>query len=194
MNIEEAVVRALKDVEYLIPKLIVSLILVCIFFVIAVILNRVLSKVFKIVRIEELFKPLKRYLGITISFTSLILGIVNVAIALTALYSISSVAFPEWVNTINAILDYFGRVVSVVFLIAVVFVAVSRIAEKIAVEEKMKSFMTLIMLFIVIVLLIDVTNLSHEIKSALAWGLSIGIGISMGVFSAWFFFHDLVRR
>ncbi len=194
MNIEEAVIRALRDIEFLIPKLILSIILVCIFFVIAIILNRVLSKIFEIVKIEELFKPFKKYVGMSISFTSLILGIVNVAIALTALYSISSVAFPEWVDTINAVLDYFGRVVSVVFLIAVVFVTVSRIAEKIAVEEKMKSFMTLIMLFIVIVLLIDVTNLSHEIKSALAWGLSIGVGISMGVFSAWFFFRDIIRR
>ncbi len=194
MNIEEAVIRALKDIEFLIPKLVISIILVCIFFVIAIVLNRVLSKVFEIVKIEELFKPIKRYTGMAVSFTSLILGIVNVAIALTALYTISSVAFPEWVDIINAILDYFARVVSVVFLIAVVFVAVSRIAEKIAVEEKMKNFMTLIMLFIVIVLLIDVTNLSREIKSALAWGLSIGIGISMGVFSAWFFFRDLIRR
>ena len=83
---------------------------------------------------------------------------------------------------------------SVIFLIAIVFVAVSRISEKVAVEGKMKGFMTLMTLFIVLVLLIDVTNLTPEIKSALAWGLSMGIGISMGVFTAWFFFHDILSK
>ncbi len=85
-------------------------------------------------------------------------------------------------------------VLSVIFLIAIVFVAVSRISEKVAVEGKMKGFMTLMTLFIVLVLLIDVTNLTPEIKSALAWGLSMGIGISMGVFTAWFFFHDILSK
>jgi hypothetical protein len=192
MNLQEAVIMALKDVEALIPKIVVSVILVCLFFVLGYIVNRTLSKIFDVVKIDELFKPLAKH--INLSFSSLILAIVNVGIALTALYTISSVAFPEGIKYVNTALDYFGRVLSVIFLIAIVFVAVSRISEKVAVEGKMKGFMTLMTLFIVLVLLIDVTNLTPEIKSALAWGLSIGVGISMGVFTVWFFFHDILSK
>ncbi len=192
MNLQEAVIMALRDVEALIPKIIVSVILVCLFFVLGYIVNRALSKMFDIVKVDELFKPLTKH--INVSFSSLILAIVNVGVALTALYTVSSVAFPEGIKYVNTALDYFGRVLSVIFLIAIVFVAVSRISEKVAVEGKMKGFMTLMTLFIVLVLLIDVTNLTPEIKSALAWGLSMGIGISMGVFTAWFFFHDILSK
>ncbi|ADB57472.1 hypothetical protein [Archaeoglobus profundus] len=192
MNLQEAVIMALKDVEALIPKMIVSVILICLFFVLGYAINRALSKIFEVFKVGELFKPLARH--INISFSSLMLAILNVGIALTALYTISSVAFPEGMDYLNMALEYFGRVLSVIFLIAIVFVAVSRISEKIAVEGKMRGFMTLMTLFIVLVLLIDVTNLTPEIKSALAWGLSIGIGISMGVFSAWFFFHDILSK
>ena len=168
MNLQEAIWLALKDVEASIPKVLISIVLICLFFVIGYVLNKILQKVFEVVRVDEVFKPIERHIGI--SFTSIILAILNVGVALTALYTISSVAFPEGVKHINMVLDYFGRVLSVVFLIAIVFVAISRISEKIAVEGKMKGFMTLITLFIVMVLLIDVTNLTPEIKSALAWG------------------------
>jgi len=192
MNLNDAVWQALKDVESLIPKILLSIIIVCLFFVVGYILNRVLQKVFEVVKIDELFKPIEKH--VNVSFTSLTLAILNVGIALTAIYTISSLAFPEVVKYADMVLEYFGRVLSVIFLIAIVFVTVSRISERVAVEGKMKGFMTLITLFIVMVLLIDVTSLTPEIKSALAWGLSVGIGISMGVFTAWFFFHDILKK
>jgi hypothetical protein len=192
MNLQEAVLRALEDIETLIPKLILSVILICLFFAIALIINRFISKLFELAKVEKLFQPFQKYIGV--SFTSFIIALINVGIALTALYTVASIAFPEYLDVLNSAFEYFSRVISVIFLIAIVFVAVSRITEKIAIEGKMRGFMTLITLFIVIVLLIDVTTLSQEIKSALAWGLSIGIGISMGVFTAWYFFHDLIKK
>lgn len=192
MNLRDAVIMALKDVEMLLPKLLVSVILICLFFVIGYIIHRALSKVFEVTKIDDLFRPIERVVGI--SFSSLILFIVNVGVALTALYVIATVSFPDSIKYLNVAIDYFGRVLSVVLLISIVFVAVSKISEKIAVEGKMRGFMTLITLFIVLVLLIDVTNLTPEVKSALAWGLSVGVGISMGVFAVWFFFHDLIKK
>jgi len=192
MNLQEAVLRALEDIEALIPKLMISVILICLFFAIALIINRFISKLFELAKVEKLFQPFQKYIGV--SFTSFIIALINVGIALTALYTVASIAFPEYLDVLNSAFEYFSRVISVIFLIAIVFVAVSRITEKIAIEGKMRGFMTLITLFIVIVLLIDVTTLSQEIKSALAWGLSIGIGISMGVFTAWYFFHDLIKK
>ncbi|WP_290898706.1 hypothetical protein, partial [Ferroglobus sp.] len=150
------------------------------------------SKVLEIVKIDEMFKPFEKYSGL--SFSTFILVITNVVIALAALYTLASTIFPGSIEFVNSILEYFARIISVLFLISVVFVAVSKITEKIAVEQKMKSFMTLISLYIILVLLIDVTNLSQEVKSALSWGLSIGMGISIGVFSFWYFFHDVFGK
>lgn len=48
-------------------------------------------------------------------------------------------AFPDSIKYLNMAMDYFGRVLSIVMLIAVVFVAVSKISEKIAVEGKIRG-------------------------------------------------------
>ncbi len=192
MSVREAFVLALRDVEVLIPKLILSLIVLLIFFVVAVILNRLFSKILQLVRIDEMSKPFEKYIGV--SFSSFVLAITNVVIVLTALYAVANVSFPSSIPVVNSILEYVAKIISVIFLISIVFVAISKMSEKVAVEEKIRSFMTLIMLFVVLVLLIDVTNLSPEVKSALSWGLSVGIGISIGVFSLWYFFHETIPR
>ncbi len=192
MNVEESVLLALKDVEALLPKLILSVFVLILFFFVGLILNKIFSKVLEIVKIDEMFKPFEKYSGL--SFSTFILAITNVVIALAALYTLASTIFPGSIEFVNSILEYLARIISVLFLISVVFVAVSKITEKIAVEQKMKSFMTLISLYIILVLLIDVTNLSQEVKSALSWGLSIGMGISIGVFSFWYFFHDVFGK
>ena len=192
MNVEESVLLALKDVEALLPKLILSVFVLILFFFVGLILNKIFSKVLEIVKIDEMFKPFEKYSGL--SFSTFILVITNVVIALAALYTLASTIFPGSIEFVNSILEYLARIISVLFLISVVFVAVSKITEKIAVEQKMKSFMTLISLYIILVLLIDVTNLSQEVKSALSWGLSIGMGISIGVFSFWYFFHDVFGK
>ena len=43
-------------------------------------------------------------------------------------------------------------------------------------------------------MLVDVTALSEQVKNALITGLSIGVGISVGVFAVWFFFHDYLDK
>ncbi|MET1123771.1 MAG: hypothetical protein ABWW66_00730 [Archaeoglobaceae archaeon] len=190
MDLREAVILALKDIELLVPKIFGAIIILSVFFVLAVILNRVLARVFSMLKMEKLFEPLAKTLGVSVSFTSVILWIVNIAIALTAFYSVVGLLFPEFIETANSIFDYFSRVISVIFLIVFVFIAITRLMERFAIEEKMKNFLTLILLFISMVLLIDVTNLSIEVKSALAIGISIGVGLSIAVFSAWYLFGE----
>jgi len=52
----------------------------------------------------------------------------------------------------------------------------------------------LLTFLITTVLIIDVTALSSEVKAALTWGLSLGIGLSIGVFTVWYFFGDLLKK
>ncbi len=191
MNVTEAFLFALRDVESTLPRVILSIVILLVFFIVAVLINRVFSRLLEIVRIDE-FLGFEKYTGI--QFSSLLLAIANAVIVLTAIYTVASVAFPSSLPLVNSVMEYAARIISVIFLISVVFVAVSRMTEKVAVSGRIKDFMTLVMLFIVLVLLIDVTNLTPEVKSALAWGLSVGIGISIGVFTFWYFFEGYVKK
>ncbi len=191
MNLTEAFLLALRDVESTLPRVILSIVILLVFFIIAVLINRVFSRLLEIVRIDE-FLGFEKYTGI--QFSSLLLAIANAVIVLTAIYTVASVAFPSSLPLVNSVMEYAARIISVIFLISVVFVAVSRMTEKVAVSGKIRDFMTLVMLFIVLVLLIDVTNLTPEVKSALAWGLSVGIGISIGIFTFWYFFEESIKK
>ncbi len=191
MNVTEAFLLALRDVESTLPRVILSIVILLVFFIIAVLINRVFSRLLEIVRIDE-FLGFEKYTGI--QFSSLLLAIANAVIVLTAIYTVASVAFPSSLPLVNSVMEYAARIISVIFLISVVFVAVSRMTEKVAVSGKIRDFMTLVMLFIVLVLLIDVTNLTPEVKSALAWGLSVGIGISIGIFTFWYFFEESIKK
>lgn len=61
---------ALKDVEALLPKLLVSIVLICMFFVVGYVIHKALAKVFEVTKIDELFRPIEKVIGIT--FSSLI--------------------------------------------------------------------------------------------------------------------------
>jgi uncharacterized membrane protein YccC len=43
-------------------------------------------------------------------------------------------------------------------------------------------------------MVIDLTSLSPSIKDSLARGMSTGLGIAIGVFAVWFFFHEYLDR
>ena len=129
-----------------------------------------------------------------ISLTNIIIILLNLGIGLLAVYSIALIVYPTQVEVITSIVSYIARVASVVFLIIFVFIALETIIERIRMEAKLRGFMFLIILFITLALLLDITALSEEVKHALALGISIGIGLSIGVFSLWYFFHDLFEK
>ncbi len=43
-------------------------------------------------------------------------------------------------------------------------------------------------------MLMDITALSDSAKNSLISGLSMGVGISLGVFAIWLFFHNYLDR
>ncbi|MMZ67094.1 hypothetical protein D1872_296430 [compost metagenome] len=74
------------------------------------------------------------------------------------------------------------------------FLMLETIIERIRMEAKLRGFMFLLILFISLALVLDVTTLSNEVKNALAFGISLGIGLMIGVFAAWYFFHDVIEK
>ena len=182
---------AIRDLVNVAPSILLALVIIAIYIGLAILLNRIIRRVFKLFRVDELLKPLIRQAPF--SLTSLVVVLIDVGLAILALYSIVLVLFPEQVHTTTLVVYYAARVASVVFLILFVFIALEAIAERIRMEAKMRGFILFLILFLSLVPILDITALSHEVKTALAWGISIGIGLAIGVFATWFFFHEILE-
>jgi len=189
--LREALKRSLEELGYIIPKVMIVLLIILIFSVIAIVLTKIIRKVMSVTKIEELLKP---YVGREIPLTTIIVLLVNLGIALIALHTAVLTVYPEGLKYISLITDYIGRIISVAFLVTIVFIAINTVMERIKMERGLKGFMTLLTFLIVTVLIVDITSLSREVKSALTWGLSLGIGLSIGVFTLWYFFGEYLRE
>ncbi len=189
---EQAFRRAIADFVSMVPYIFIALAIIAIYVGIAVILTKLVRKLLTALKVDDLLKPL--FKEAYFSLTNLIIALINVGIALLALYSIVLTLFPGQVHTLNTVLNYTARVVSVVFLIVFVFLAFNAIILRIRMEAKLRGFIFLLSFFITIVLILDITSISDQVKTALAWGVSVGIGLSIGVFAAWYFFHDYLQR
>lgn len=182
---------AIRDLVNVVPSILLALVIIAIYIGLAILLNRIIRRVFKLFRVDELIKPLIRQTPF--SLTNLVVVLIDVGLAILALYSIVLILFPEQVYTTTIIIYYAARVASVVFLILFVFIALEAVAERIRMEAKMRGFILFLLLFLSLVPILDITALSHEVKTALAWGVSIGIGLAIGVFATWFFFHEILE-
>lgn len=182
---------SLRDLVSILPLILIALLIIAVYTLVAIILTRLIRSILRLINIDELAKPLIKY---RISLTNIIIILLNLGIGLLAVYSIALIVYPVQVEVITSIVSYIARVASVVFLIIFVFIMLETIIERIRMEAKLRGFMFLIILFVTLALLLDITALSEEVKHALALGISIGIGLSIGVFSLWYFFHDLFEK
>ncbi len=183
----EAIQLTLEDLMVYLPKIVLSIGVIVIYVLVAVIMTRFIRKILKLIRIDEILKP---FLKDIVSVSSLIVVFLNLGLALLATYSLASILFPTYLHILTLIVEYVARIVSVIFVIFFTFILLSAIVEKVKMETKMKGFMLLMTLFITLILIVDVTAISEEVKASLAWGISLGLGLSIGVFAAWYFFHE----
>ncbi len=188
----EALRLALRDLVEVIPDVLIALAIIAVYLAIAIILTRLVRKLFIVFKVDELLKPILKHAYFSV--TNLVLVLMNIGLALIALYSIVLTLFPEQVHTTTLVINYAARVASVVFLIFFIFIALNTVVERIRMEAKLRGFILLVTLFMTIVPLLDVTALSQEVKTALAWGISIGIGLAIGVFATWYFFHEILEE
>ncbi len=183
---------ALGDVARIVPEILLVLAIIATYFALGILITKLIKRLFTLLRVDELLKPFLKQTYFSLS--GLVTALINLGIALLALYTIVLTVAPQQIHTLNLVIGYVSRVASVVFLVIFIFIALNAIVDKMRVEAKMKGFILLLLIFITIVPTLDITALSPEVKSALAWGLSLGIGLSIGVFSAWYFFHEILER
>ncbi|RLG50941.1 MAG: hypothetical protein DRN96_06500 [Thermoproteota archaeon] len=179
-----------RDIVQLLPKVALSVLVLTAALIAIKAVNTLLSKLLKFAEVDQL---IKQYTGIELPFSSerLLIALADIGIALVAVYSVLSMFLTQaQMQVVESVLGYGTRLISVALMLIFIFVAFNSIVEKIRVEAKLRSYIMFILLLLSTALIVDVTTLSKEVKGALVTGLSIGIGLSIGVFTAWFFFKE----
>lgn len=178
----------------LVPKLILGIVTLVAAFLILRLVGGAIRKLLSIANMDELTE---KYFGVKapLSINSIILAIFYIGVILAAVYGLINIFLGEaYIELANSLLIYGARVISVVFLAIILFVAFSGIIEKIRVESRMRGYLFFIIMLLLTAMLIDITALSEPVKHSLYTGLAIGIGASLTVFSVWFFFHEYFEK
>lgn len=189
-TLREILAQIATETIRLIPKIFIALIIVVITFLVIKVLNYSFRKLLKLAKLDTMFKQLSGF-SLPFSLDSLIILLADLGIALISLYAIVNLFLgAEYLQIMNEGVYYGARVVSIVVIAIVIIAIFNTVISRIRVETRLRSYALFIVLLLITAMLIDITALSDPIKNALITGLSIGVGISVGVFAVWFFFHD----
>ncbi len=194
-NITDIIYRAVREIGIEIaqtaPKFAVCILIVLVGILAVKGVNMLIKFVLEKGRIEEF---IKRMTGTYIPLTRITIILADLGIALAIIAGILHLIAPELVTAYNEGLNYVARFVSVIILSLIAILGLTSLVSLVRIEEKLKSFVMLMAFLLILSLLIDLTALSSEIKSALVNGISIGIGLSIGVFALWFFFGEYIEE
>jgi hypothetical protein len=178
----------------LIPKIFIALIMVVITFLVIKVLNYSFRKLLKLAKLDKTFMQLSGF-SLPFSLDSLIIFLADLGVALIALYAMVNLFLgTQYLHVMNDGLYYGARIVSIVIIAIVIIAIFNMVMSRVRVETRLRSYALFIVLLLITAMLIDITALSDPVKNALITGLSIGVGISIGVFAAWFFFHDYLDK
>jgi hypothetical protein len=178
----------------LIPKLFIALIIIALTFLVIKALNFTFRKLLRFAKLDTTFKQLSGYTP-PFSFDTVIVFLADLGVALIALYALVQLFLGvQYLQLMNEGLYYAARVVSIAVIAIVVLAVFNALIGRIKVESRLRSYTLFIVLLLVTAMLIDITALSDPVKNALITGLSVGVGISVGVFAIWFFFHEYLDR
>ncbi|MDQ1279036.1 MAG: hypothetical protein QG670_296 [Thermoproteota archaeon] len=184
---------ALDFVVY-IPRILVMLIIFIIAFFFIKILNIAFRKLLKLAELDRIIGKLAGF-AFPFSMNSLLILLLDVGIALIAVYVVSGLFLDsQQILLVTEGLRYGARIVSVVVVSIFLFSIFGVVIDKIRIESMSRGYIWFITFLIITAMLMDITALTDPVKNSLISGLSMGVGISLGVFALWFFFHDYLDR
>lgn len=195
---EEDLLKILVDVftqitmEFIsiLPRILITLVVLIITFIVIRALNTFLGKALRLARVDDAFGRFSGFL-LPFSLEKLIIILADLGIILTAFYVIANLFLePHYMQLVNDGIYYGARVISIIVVTLVIFAIFNAVLIRVKVDPRIRTYPLIILMLLVTAMLIDITALSSEIKGALAMGLSIGVGIAIGAFAVWFFFHE----
>ncbi|MEZ0290596.1 MAG: hypothetical protein ABWJ42_05850 [Sulfolobales archaeon] len=191
--IESLLTELLRELQVVLPQIFVALIIVLIILFLARYLNKFVRSVLKYTGIEDSYKKISVEPP-RIPLSDLVLVVVDVGLFLLAATIVLRIFLSYDPVLINSIIDILWRFGSFIIIMLIFMTGLDLIIRITNFERKTEILFYLIALFLGVSLIIDLTNLSQSIKSALAQGIAVGIGISISVFIIWLFFGEYIER
>lgn len=190
----EILTQIANEILQLLPKILITLIVLALTVLAIKFLNFFLRKLLKLTKLNAIFEQLSGY-SLPFSVDNLIIFFADLGVVLISLYAIVDLFLgPQYLDLMAEGLRYSARIVSIVAIAIILLTTFNVVISRVKVETGLRSYALFIVLLLIIAMLIDVTALSDPIKNALTTGLAIGVGISIGVFAIWFFFHDYLDK
>ncbi|MGC9020528.1 MAG: hypothetical protein ACP5KE_04905 [Candidatus Methanodesulfokora sp.] len=191
MSLADALLSISQELIQLFPKIALSILLIMLFLLIIKGVNRLIRWLLKVSDVEGfLGRYSASFLMTPITQVFIVLSDLGLIMLLSAI--LLNVFLPAGSEAYNLYVSYLGRIGSVAFLAIIFVFGISSVMSLVKLEDKVKGMIMLISLLMIFAVLIDLTNLGGEIKAGLVWGISLGVGITIGVFSIWFFFKESI--
>jgi len=195
----DAMSGIVTDIAALLPRIILTIIVLIIAFLAIRLLNVFFKRLLELVNLDDVFKTLVKT-ELPFSLSNLIIILIDTGIILIAIFGLSNIFFdPSQMELIRGIFEYALRILSIVAVTILWFMMFNLLIERVhsrsrTIESRLRGHILFILLIIVTMMIMDLTALSHSTKSLMEQGLSIGLGITVGVFAIWFFFHDYLDK
>ena len=152
---------------------------------------------FKLLEFAELDKGIEKLIGKTlpVSLPRLIVGIADAGIIIIGILLSANILLPtEYRDLFLEGMFLLGKMASILIIAVIILTIFHFLIIRMQIETKLRSYLFFISFIILTALLVDISALSSEVKTALVSGLSQGIGLSIAIFAAWFFFGDYIKR
>lgn len=193
MEITDILYEVLRSTVRLVPYVIVAVGIALLSILLAKLVNKAIRWVVRVGNLEDLVKEVVPG-GLRFSVTTITIMIADTGIALLAITLIIRVFALATSNTYVELLTYITRVVSVVIMLLVLMVALDVVSKAVVFEKKVESLLFILLFFFGLTMIVDLTGLSPEMKSSLGWGVAIGVGLSLGIFTLWLLFSDVLEK
>ncbi|RLE60123.1 MAG: hypothetical protein DRJ35_04135 [Thermoprotei archaeon] len=183
-----------KEIAVMAPRIFFSLAILTISTLFVRYLHTYMLQLFEALDIDDWVEKL---VGRKVSppLSKILVFLMDAGIMLIGVLIVSHILLPEDLRHIffESILMA-GRLFSILLIAGVILSIFNFMMQRMNVETKLKSYLFFVSFLILTALLIDVSDLSPEVKTSLVSGLSTGIGLSIAVFATWFFFGDYLDR
>ncbi|MCC6032512.1 MAG: hypothetical protein LM561_00315 [Desulfurococcaceae archaeon] len=193
MELTDILYEVLRSTVRLIPYVVVAVGIILLSILLAKLINKAIRWVVRVSNLEDLVKELVPG-GLRFSVATITIMIADIGIALLAITMIIRVFALATSGTYTELITYVTRVTSVVIMLLILMLALDILSKAVVFEKKVESLLFILMFFFGLSMIVDLTGLSPEIRSSLGWGIAIGVGLSLGIFTLWFLFSDVLEK
>lgn len=192
-SIQSLMWELVRELQRALPQILAAVIVITVMIIVTKYINKFVRVVLRRTGVEEAYKRLSPEPP-RVPLSDLVVVIIDVGVVLLTAALILRPFATYDPELVAIVLDTAWRFGGLIVIMLIFMTGLDVISRSIHLERKTESMLYFVMLFLGLALMVDLTNLSPSIKAALAQGMAVGIGISIGVFIVWLFFGEYIER